>query len=102
MKKTLIIITLAAMAACTNKPDFTKVKNGMTTDQVKIAIGEPTRKQNMAIAEWWYYGDNQVVVIMNDSVANVVPDAKKAAAEINAAMDSMNAQMDSISKILSQ
>lgn len=70
------------ITACTGKPDFSKVKDGMKSADVVKLVGVPNQRRNMNMAQWWLYTDkdSHVVVISADTVANCL--TKKEAIKI--------------------
>jgi hypothetical protein len=76
MKKLLFIALTFVLASC--GADVTKVKPGMKAAEVEQLIGKPDDVGEMPPAgQLWKYGENQMVVIQGDTVANVVPDVQK-------------------------
>ena len=69
MKKIILLLSIAIMfISCGKKADFTKVKVGMTTNQLIELVGEPNTKTETGIAgNWWAY-DTHLVVIQSDTV----------------------------------
>jgi hypothetical protein len=82
-----LLTTLAAacvllLASCNSK-DVTKVKVGMTTAEVESTIGKADQVIPLPFGiAWWKYGENQMLTISHDTVAAVIPDAKKFAEEM--------------------
>lgn len=76
MKKILFALLALALASCTK--DVTKVKIGMKSAEVEQILGKPDDVGEMGKdGLLWKYGENQMVVIQDDTVASVVPDVQK-------------------------
>lgn len=98
MKKIPALVLLAALLSCGSHKDFSKVKTGMTAQQVTQAVGEPDKKVPVfGSITHWHYGDqdHHIIVFENDTVENIT-DAKGAAQ----AMDAMKSGLDSLSQTL--
>ena len=85
--RTLLILTaVIALVACSKltESNLEKVQNGMTTDQVKAILGEPTDSQTKSLpilgssTVYTYHTDtsNVVITFLNDKVVTTEGDFK--------------------------
>ena len=75
MKSPFLYLSAAVLlSACTdNAKDLTSVSQGMTKSQVVQAIGEPSRKNNLELAELWTYKDyNKTLIFRSDTVYDII------------------------------
>lgn len=89
MKKPIIsIFILAVIAACSRAPkDFSGVHTGMRKEEVVLAAGEPSKKNNIEIAELWTYtAQDRTVIFRADTVYDIITSA-------NARTDSIRASI---------
>jgi hypothetical protein len=78
MKKSIIsIFILALIAGCSRAPkDFSGVRTGMTREEVVQVAGEPSKKNNIEIAELWTYtAQDRTVVFRADTVYDIITSA---------------------------
>lgn len=79
---TLAAAGILLLASCNSK-DVNKIKVGMTTAEVESTIGKADQVIPLPFEmAWWKYGENQMLTISHDTVAAVIPDAKKFAEEM--------------------
>ena len=66
----LVVFCSVLLAACgPTDADFNKVEIGMTTEEVKAIMGEPTSmKTVLGAAEQWVYKDKYVIQFALDKV----------------------------------
>lgn len=66
----VVLLGTALLAACgPSDSDFNKVEIGMTTEEVRAIMGEPTGKtQVLGAAEQWIYKDKYVIQFALDKV----------------------------------
>ncbi|RXK57552.1 hypothetical protein ESA94_20350 [Lacibacter luteus] len=70
MKKITMLFLLPILMACGNqKKDFTKVTEGMTTDEVVKVVGEPEQKQNIVFGDIWMYETHVVSFVAGKVMA---------------------------------
>jgi hypothetical protein len=60
--------------ACQQKPDFSKIKSGMSTEDVVRLLGRPESRKPMIESEWWIYQDPEkhVLIIRGDTVVKCI------------------------------
>ena len=99
--------------AKTNSPqhDLSKIKKGMSFTEVLELAGFPDQKINVGSVtdefgyqtktEEWHYGDNQMVVIVNDTVNSIDLDIRSTQEKIRHIIDSAKAAGDTSSMIQS-
>jgi hypothetical protein len=79
------------LVSCGHHSDINKVKKGMSDKEVVAIMGEPDKKQPMMMGiTWWRYGDNQMVILTDDTVVNVVPDVKEMGRQMENAMKELD------------
>jgi hypothetical protein len=93
------------------EPDLSKVKTGMSYIEVLEVAGFPDEKINVGTVtdefgqqtktEEWHYGNNQLVVIINDTVNAVDLDVRQTYQKIQHIIDSARAAGDTSSMIRS-
>ena len=66
------------MSSCSEKPkDFATVTTGMTKEQVLEQVGEPTKKNEVLLADLWVYADaDRTVVFRKDTVYDIITSAE--------------------------
>lgn len=74
MKKLFTFLLPLSLLSCREAPkDFSSVSIGMTKDEVTSAVGEPTKKNELAVVDIWVYPDaDRSVVFRKDTVYNIV------------------------------
>lgn len=89
MKKTLLLpLMFLALASCSDK--FGSVKEGMTTEEMKLIVGEPDSVRNDFFSDVWFY-DTHIVSVENDHVTMV-----RSKAEIRAEMRQMQKEIENL------
>jgi hypothetical protein len=96
----------------TDAPDLSQIRIGMRSTDVLNLIGFPDEKidlgnvydqySNQTHTEEWYYGSNQLIVIVNDTVNSIDPDVKKTNNRIQYIIDSARAAGDTAPMIQTQ
>jgi hypothetical protein len=98
MKK-LIPLLLLTLAACHNSANFSKIKTGMPAKKVTELVGQPESKMPMFGVEWWVYSkENKLVIVSDDTVANVKMDMKASQDSLKMAGEQLKGMLDSIGK----
>ena len=92
-----------------NERDLSKIKKGMSYTQVLELAGFPDEKIDVGIVtdefnhqtktEEWHYGDNEIIVMVNDTVNSIDLNAKRTYDKIRHIIDSAKAAGDSSSLI---
>ena len=76
LMKTYIVILIAflTLSSCSSEQkDFSSVTKGMTKEEVIAQVGEPTKKNDILVAEIWKYDlANRTVVFRNGEVYDVM------------------------------
>jgi len=107
----LWVFSISLILACNNsksryppQPDVSKVKVGMSYIEVLEVAGLSTEKINVGTVtdqfnhqtqtEEWYYGNNQLIVIVNDTVESVDRDVASTYRKIQYIIDSAKAAGD--------
>lgn len=75
MKKYLVILLiLTILNSCGDKQkDFANIKKGMTKEDVLKQVGEPTKKNDILIAEIWKYDlHDRTIVFRNGAVYDIM------------------------------
>lgn len=75
MKRTFLTLALPiALLSCREAPkDFSSVSIGMTKDEVTAAVGEPAKKNELAVVDVWVYPQtDRSVIFRKDTVYNIV------------------------------
>jgi hypothetical protein len=96
MKKTLFILTIILFFSCSNSPDFSKIKTGMSTNELIKLVGEPDEKTNFFGAEIWLYKNKESVymaTILNDTLVKLQDKS-----EIENSLKNLNDGLDEINK----
>ncbi len=99
MKFTPFFLLALFVGACSSHNNFSKIQKSMKAAEVTSLLGQPDRKQPMAIVEWWIYNKPEayIVVIEADTVANAgtqkdlmagMNDAVKSIDSLKSAIDS--------------
>lgn len=69
----LLPAVLFLSACADNSRDFTRVSQGMNKQQVVQSIGEPSRKNDLGVAELWTYSDyNKTLIFRSDTVYDII------------------------------
>jgi len=92
--------------------DLSKIKIGITAGEVQELIGSPQDKADLGNyqdengktihTEEWYYNDNQLVQLINDTVRAVILDVKGADEKIQRIIDSARNAGDTTSVLHSE
>lgn len=91
MKKILLLLSVIMLTSCSNKPDFSKIKKGMSVKEVTDIVGSPSKQQdNPMLGKWYVYGDN-IIIFQNDTVTKST--TKK---EFEKSLDSFMTDLDSL------
>ena len=75
MKKyILVLISMTFFTACADKPkEFSNISPGMTKQEVLQKVGEPSKKNDLLLAELWVYNDaNRTIVFRKDTVYEIL------------------------------
>jgi hypothetical protein len=74
MKALTILFACFIIFACNKQQkDFSQIKKGMNKNEVLALAGEPTKKNNLGVAEFWTYdAANRTVVFRKDTVYNIM------------------------------
>ena len=70
----LILLSTVLFTGCTNKPkEFANISTGMTKLEVLQKVGEPSKKNDILLAELWVYNDaNRTIVFRKDTVYEIL------------------------------
>ncbi len=91
MKKYFLIMLSATLfTACAEKQkDFAGITTGMTKEEVINKVGEPSKKNNILLADLWVYENaDRTIVFRKDTVYDIITSA--------------DARVDSISEVLKE
>ncbi len=111
-----MLIETSCILACNNsktkypqQPDISNVKVGMSFTEVLEVAGFPTEKLNIGTVtdefnhqtktEEWHYGNNQLIVIVNDTVTSIDADVESTNQKIQHIIDSARAAGDTMPMI---
>lgn len=73
MKAPLLLLAAALFSGCADSKDVTLVSKGMNKQEVTQAIGEPSKKTNIELAELWIYPElNKTIVLRADTVYDIL------------------------------
>lgn len=73
MKAIFIFLAVLLTACADNSKELTNVSQGMNKQEVVQAIGEPSRKNNLEIAELWVYPEyDKTLIFRADTVYDIV------------------------------
>lgn len=75
MKRILFTVLLPlSLLSCREAPkDFSSVSIGMTKDEVTATVGQPAKKNELAVIDVWVYPDaDRSVIFRKDTVYNIV------------------------------
>lgn len=98
MKKILFITSLALFISCSKSADFSKMKVGMTTNDLINLLGEPEDKTDLFGAEIWMYKDGKtghLITIINDTVAGF-----KGGSELEESLKDINSDIEELDKTI--
>ena len=72
--KAVILLSAVLLAGCSdNSKELTNISQGMNKQEVIQAIGEPSRKNNIELAELWVYPKyNKTLIFRADTVYDIV------------------------------
>lgn len=81
--------------ACAEKQkDFAKISTGMTKDEVLSQVGEPSKKNDILLAELWVYDNaRRTIVFRKDTVYDIITSS-------NARIDSIRTSLKETGKDL--
>ncbi len=84
----LIILSAILFTSCAEKKkDFANVSTGMTKQEVISQVGEPSKKNDILLAELWVYEKaDRTIVFRKDTVYDIITSA-------NARVDSIAASL---------
>jgi hypothetical protein len=101
------------LSACADaSKDLTNVSRGMKKQEVIHAIGEPSRKNDIEIAELWVYPDyNKTLVFRSDTVYDIVTSStiktdsiknslKEVGKDIKKGVNKVGGELDTVGKKL--
>lgn len=89
MKKYLLILLSAFLfTACTEKQkEFANISTGMTKEEVLSKVGEPTKKNDILLAELWVYENAaRTIVFRKDTVYDIITSSKARVDSIEASL----------------
>lgn len=75
MKRLLFTLVLPiSLLSCREAPkDFSSVSIGMTKDEVTTVVGEPAKKNELAVIDVWAYPEaDRSIIFRKDTVYNIV------------------------------
>lgn len=74
MKKLITLLLPLSLLSCREAPkDLSSVSIGMTKDEVTSAVGEPAKKNELAVVDVWVYPQaDRSVIFRKDTVYNIV------------------------------
>ena len=73
MKAIFLFLVVLFTACADNSKELTNVSQGMNKQEVVQAIGEPSRKNNLEIAELWVYPEyDKTLIFRADTVYDIV------------------------------
>ena len=77
MQKMFWLLAIVIIGGCADKvKEFSAVKKGMSKQEVIAAVGEPSKKNDILVAELWEYTDaDRTIVLRNDTVFDVMTSA---------------------------
>jgi hypothetical protein len=73
-----IFAALVLMSACGEKQkEFANITTGMTKEQVLQQVGEPTKKNEILLADLWVYDEaDRTIVFRKDTVYDIITSAE--------------------------
>jgi len=95
--KAVFLLLIPLLAACSdNSKELTNISQGMNKQEVIRAIGEPSRKNDIELAELWVYPKyNKTLVFRADTVYDIV---NSSTAEIDSIKSSLKGLGKGITK----
>lgn len=98
----IVLIACFALASCREKPkDFNAVAIGMTKDQVTAVVGEPAKKNELAIADLWVYPDaDRSIIFRKDTVYNIITSADARIDSIEAGLKSTGDDLKNTGEVI--
>jgi len=73
MKNIFLFAAVVLLSCNKQQKDFASIEKGMNKSKVVELAGEPTKKTNVGVAEFWTYdGSDRTVIFRKDTVYNII------------------------------